>query len=210
MEIVVLCGVPGSGKSTLSRTMFSDYVRINLDTLRTRHREDVAISQAISRQRSMVIDNTNVTSRVRRKYIEIARKHGFRVRAVCLVCPPSLAISRNSKRKGTKEYVPVSAIMRYYRIFEIPTKEEGFDSVEFVLQMPEEMQANAKWNGVAIPPRKFSSTFQKEDLFVEAHRAKFFPKTCVFAFRLRTPLRNQGLPPQYEPKCQLPRPRCSE
>jgi predicted kinase len=144
MEIVVLCGVPGSGKSTLSRTMFSDYVRINLDTLRTRHREDVAISQAISRQRSMVIDNTNVTSRVRRKYIEIARKHGFRVRAVCLVCPPSLAISRNSKRKGTKEYVPVSAIMRYYRIFEIPTKEEGFDSVEFVLQMPEEMQANAK------------------------------------------------------------------
>src|SRR5918998_1033254 len=40
MEAVVLCGVQGSGKTTLYRDRFLDsHVRVSMDLMRTRHRE---------------------------------------------------------------------------------------------------------------------------------------------------------------------------
>ena len=130
-EIIVLVGIPGAGKSTLARTRFPGYKRINLDTLKSRHRENFAILEALERGESLVIDNTNTTRRSRSKYVHYARRFNFPIRAILLKCDLDVALRRNSTRSG-KEYVPDRAVKMYYRILEPPSDDEGFDSIEIV------------------------------------------------------------------------------
>ena len=127
-RIVVLVGIPGSGKSTLASSKYPDYVRVNLDTIRSRYREDIEISNALTNDKDVVIDNTNTTKKSRRRYIELARAFGLQIHAVYIKCPLGVALQRNSRRIG-KEHVPDRAIIMYHRILQEPTLDEGFDSV---------------------------------------------------------------------------------
>jgi predicted kinase len=129
MRIVVLVGIPGSGKSTLAKSRYPHYIRVNLDTLGSRRKEDIEISDALINGKDVVIDNTNTTRKSRRKYIELAKTFGLQVHAVCLKCPLDVALLRNSQRIG-KEHVPDRAVIMYHRILQEPTLDEGFDSVE--------------------------------------------------------------------------------
>ena len=131
MEIVVLIGIPGSGKSTLARTKYPHHRRANLDTLGSRGKEDIEISRALLDGQDIIIDNTNTTKKSRRKYIEIAKTLGLRIRAVYLKCPLDIALLQNSRRTG-RERVPDRVVSMYYRMLQQPTLEEGFSSVEIV------------------------------------------------------------------------------
>ncbi len=51
-------------------------------------------------------------------------------RAVWIDCPLELALKRNADRLGSKEYVPPYVVRRYHKNFEVPTIEEGFESVD--------------------------------------------------------------------------------
>jgi predicted kinase len=126
--IVVLVGIPGSGKSTLAKGKYSDYRRINLDTIKSRRQEEFHIAQALQNCENIVIDNTNSTIKARKKYIDIARRNGAKVIALYLPCPIELALKRNAKRKG-KERVPDFVVRIYNKKLEIPSVSEGFDSV---------------------------------------------------------------------------------
>jgi predicted kinase len=130
-EVIVLTGIPGSGKSTLVRERFPKYKRINLDTLKTRGREASEILFSLERLESIIVDNTNTTRQGRKKYIEIARAYGVTVRSIYLDTPLAIALRRNALRKG-KERIPNGAIARFQRIIEPPSLDEGFDSVEVI------------------------------------------------------------------------------
>jgi predicted kinase len=131
LEIVILVGIPGSGKTTLAVNSYSNHVRINLDTLRTRNREDEEISNALSNGRDLIIDNTNTTKKSRSKYLRMAKLFGVSVRAVYLNCPLELALRRNTLREG-KRRVPDSAVRFYYKVLQPPKLEEGFDRIDVV------------------------------------------------------------------------------
>ena len=74
MEAVILCGVQGSGKTTLYRDRFLDtHVRVSMDLLRTRHREAAFLQVCLDTQQRFVVDNTNATAAERRRYVEPAR-----------------------------------------------------------------------------------------------------------------------------------------
>src|SRR3712207_7912749 len=52
----------GSGKSTFYARRFADtHVRLNLDMLRTRHREDILLHACLAAQQPFVAANTNPT-----------------------------------------------------------------------------------------------------------------------------------------------------
>ena len=79
MEAVIFIGIQGSGKSSFFRERFFEtHVRINLDMLRTRRREELLVAACLKGGQSFVIDNTNTLPSDRARYVQRARAAGFR------------------------------------------------------------------------------------------------------------------------------------
>ena len=73
----VLCGVQGSGKTTLYRDRFlATHVHVSMDVLRTRRREAAFLELCLETRQPFVVDNTNPTPAARRRYVEPARQPG--------------------------------------------------------------------------------------------------------------------------------------
>lgn len=129
MEAVVFVGIQAAGKSTFYRERFFDtHIRINLDMLRTRHRERLLVQACIAAKQPFVVDNTNVRIAERARYIAPARAAGFRVVGYIFHSHPGEALQRNQQRTGTR-VVPEKGIRGTYKRLEIPTFQEGFDAL---------------------------------------------------------------------------------
>lgn len=62
MDAVIFIGLQGAGKSTFYQRQFADtHLRINLDMLRTRHRERRLFELCLAIEQPFVIDNTNAS-----------------------------------------------------------------------------------------------------------------------------------------------------
>ena len=129
MEAVILVGVQGAGKSTFYRDRFLDtHVRINLDMLRTREREQQLLTVCLEAGQSFVVDNTNPQASDRAKYIGPARAKGFRVIAYFFDVPLRDAMHRNNQRK-LRQKIPPVAVAGTHKKLEPPSKNEGFDQI---------------------------------------------------------------------------------
>jgi predicted kinase len=132
MEIIVFIGIPASGKSTFYRqNFFTTHMRINLDMLRTRKREDIFIEACLKARQPFVIDNTNTTEGERKKYVDIAKQAGIPVIGYYFETTLQDAIKRNQGRTG-KGRIPTAAIAAANKRLVAPTYEEGFDMLYIV------------------------------------------------------------------------------
>jgi predicted kinase len=132
MQTVILIGIQASGKSTFYSRYFAEtHLRISLDMLKTRHRERVLLAACISIQQPFVVDNTNATAAERAVYISRAKAAGFQVIGYFLRSSVREAIRRNRRRPDSKN-LPVKGISATYRRLQVPTLEEGFDSLYLV------------------------------------------------------------------------------
>jgi predicted kinase len=131
MELVILIGLQGAGKSTFYRTQFAaTHEHISKDRLRNNprpgRRQRQLIETALRAGRSVVVDNTNPTVADRLELIELARAFGANV--VGYGFEPDLegCLQRNRGRVG-KERVPDEVLPMTLRKFQPPTHSEGFD-----------------------------------------------------------------------------------
>lgn len=132
-EAVIFIGLQGSGKSSFfTDRFFGSHVRINLDMLRTRHRETLLLRACIEMKQHFVVDNTNPLPAERARYIEPARKAGFRVVGYYFWPDLTGSIRRNQGRAG-RERVPTQAIVATARRLQTPTLGEGFDQLYRVM-----------------------------------------------------------------------------
>lgn len=128
-EAVVFVGLQGSGKSTFYlQRFFRTHVRINLDMLKTRHRETLLLRACIEMQQHFVVDNTNLRLAERTKYIDAARSGGFRITGYFFLTDVCSSIARN-KRRSDSERVPVKGILGAAKRLEPPRLAEGFDTL---------------------------------------------------------------------------------
>ena len=132
MECVLLIGIPASGKSTFCARRFADtHVRLNLDMLRTRHREAEFLATCLRVQMPFVVDNTNVSVAERARFVAPARAARFRVIGYYLASKVDECLARNAARSG-EACVPDVAVRDMARRLELPTRAEGFDALHYV------------------------------------------------------------------------------
>ena len=130
--VVILMGLQGSGKSTFYRMHLSeDFVRVNLDTLKTRYQEKLLIEECLYLQKSFAVDNTNPTRADRERYISVAKEHDYRIVGYFMESKIKDCMQRNALREGVAK-VPDKAIAATSNKLEIPSYDEGFDELYFV------------------------------------------------------------------------------
>lgn len=143
MRIVVLVGLPGSGKSSFLQRLgvaglSSDAIRVLLAddvTIQTIHDRVFQTLRYLLRQRLALgrpvtyIDATNLRPDERRPYIGIGRSYGCSVEAVFFDVPLAVCRERNARRSRV---VPEEAMLAMAERLVPPTTEEGFDRVEVV------------------------------------------------------------------------------
>jgi predicted kinase len=131
-DAIVFVGLQGSGKSSFFKELFfPSHVRINLDMLKTRHRETLLLHTCIEMKQHFVVDNTNPLLSEREKYIRPARKAGFHIIGYYFVPDIPGCIARNEQRTG-RERVPTKAIIATARRLQPPTFAEGFETLYYV------------------------------------------------------------------------------
>lgn len=132
MEAVILIGIQATGKSSFYlRHFFGTHVRINMDMLKTRHREQLLLRACVEGGTPFVADNTNPSASERARYILPARAARFRVVGYYFRSSVSDALKRNASRAGA-ERVPDKGIFGTHKRLQLPTYAEGFDELFYV------------------------------------------------------------------------------
>jgi predicted kinase len=132
MEAIIFIGIPGAGKSTFFRErFFTTHVRINLDMLKTRHREAQFIRTCLETKQRFVVDNTNPTVAERAVYIPAAKEAGFRIVGYYFESKIEECKRRNDERPP-EQRVPHKGIHGTAGRLELPNPSEGFDTRYYV------------------------------------------------------------------------------
>lgn len=128
-ELVILVGMPGSGKTTYCQTVLTDYVRISQDDgPHTYHGVLRQLGELIFCDESrIVIDRTNPNRHQRHEFAAIAHQAGYRVKIVYFDIPEGTCLKRIRSRSGhpTLRADRMQKAMATYRAnLTVPTAEE--------------------------------------------------------------------------------------
>lgn len=139
LELIILTGLQGSGKTTYYHEHFAaTHVHVSKDLMKNvrdrEMRQRKQIEQALATGRSVVVDNTNPRPIDRAALIEIGRRCGARVIAYYFELKVQDAVARNRSREG-KGRVPDVAIYVTSKKLVPPSLDEGFDEV-CIISMP--------------------------------------------------------------------------
>ena len=129
-EVVIMVGMPGSGKSSFCKTKLPKYKLICGDTFKTQPKMIKEATKHIKKH-SIIFDGTNGTSKKRKVYIDYAKENNRNVKCIWLNTSTEQSIEQIKKRKTEGgHYVPKIALYTYKKYFETPCENEGFQLIE--------------------------------------------------------------------------------
>lgn len=150
-NIIITVGAPGSGKSTWIEKFKSSHPYINVlssDKLRGilgKSEDDQSVSADVFRYiekeaentikdgNDVLIDATNMHLKARKPWVEIAKKYNAKLIAYVFLVDRETLIKRNEKRgQSGGRNVPVDVIDKMLNNYVAPSKNEGFDEVNFI------------------------------------------------------------------------------
>jgi predicted kinase len=136
MELVILIGLQGAGKSTFyQRRLAQTHAWVSKDRLRNNRnpgrRQRQLIEEALAAGQSVVVDNTNPTQADRAELIALGRSLGATITGYYFESRLADCQERNRKRTG-KAQVPDVALFATRKQLCPPARAEGFDRLFFV------------------------------------------------------------------------------
>jgi len=133
-EIVIMCGLPGSGKSKLAYDIYGqieNYIIVSKDIYKTRSM--TIIKQSLKKKLSIVVDDTNVDIKNREIYINLAKEYNIPIKCIHVNTSLNLCKHLNDMRveigKGLITKVPDIAYNVLNKKFNEPKIEEGFNKI---------------------------------------------------------------------------------
>lgn len=135
MKVVVLIGMPGSGKSTFCEK-YASYVRINQDLLGDRYKCLELFRKSMKEGKSVIIDRCNINKLQRNIWTREAMKFGVKeVNAIYLHVSPEECIRRITERQDhpTIKNMTIDKmkeiVYNFVNTFENPEISEGFNKI---------------------------------------------------------------------------------
>lgn len=131
-DFVIMCGLPGSGKSTFCRKYLKSHTLISNDLKNT----NMEILRKIIPKSPIVFDNVHRDDASRKEVVALAEEFGKTPCYILMDTPIELVEKLNGLRKG-KEIVSNIAINTHKKYFSMPPKEKTI-IVEFIPDFTEE------------------------------------------------------------------------
>lgn len=137
MNVIVMVGLVGAGKTTYAKKYFPNYYRVSQDELGSRDACIKAATEILDKGRDLLIDRTNVSKEQRKHWIDLALYYGANaITAVYLHVDPEECVDRLTYRKDHPT-IPVEMlhtkkrdiVYKFYNKLEIPQLDEGFSSI---------------------------------------------------------------------------------
>ena len=130
IHLIVLCGAPGSGKTTVSKQLQKqrDTIRYSFDEMHCfRHIELIPhIKQSLENGNNVVVDSTYAIKMVRTDLLEAIKDINCKRILVFMNTPLDECIRRNAQRKNP---LPQYIVEGIYKTIQPPTLDEGWDEI---------------------------------------------------------------------------------
>ncbi|XP_070574665.1 bifunctional polynucleotide phosphatase/kinase-like [Ptychodera flava] len=141
-EVIVFVGFPACGKSTFAKNYLipKGYVHVNRDTMGTWQKCVSACEAALSKGKSVVIDNTSPDVESRKRYTSCAKKTGVSCR--CFLFTATLEQARHNEKYrdisgvGKDHSINDMVLHSYKNKFAEPKLAEGFSEIVKVNFVP--------------------------------------------------------------------------
>ena len=150
--IHLMVGIPYSGKSTYIRNQeaLSALSVVDTDSFIEKRAKDLGTSYgalfdcmigeaielrdwkvdiAIKKDRSFVVDQTNLTKAGRAYWVELAQKHRYNITAYVFALPTDEAQLLARREARADKLIPIGVLAEMISSFEAPDEEEGFTSI---------------------------------------------------------------------------------
>jgi len=150
MELIIMVGLPGSGKSTYVKEHYRNYFVVSADSIRGMLRpyhtwdfdndDDIVINTShfllrklLERNKSCVVDETCIYRRYREFYIKLAHEFNYHVKGIWLDVNPDICIRRRTRdTRGIDAIKRKQLIYLFNQKFEPPSIDEGFNELSIV------------------------------------------------------------------------------
>lgn len=121
-----MIGLALSGKTTYRKTNFEHKV-VQLGYFDNNRKKELDhIEECLKNGKSVVVDDTNLTRKIRKAHIDLAKKYNAKIIGVFMNTSIGLIKQRRVRRRDQLEMVVIN---RQLKDLETPTDDEGFDKL---------------------------------------------------------------------------------